>query len=72
MPPSTETIIAPIFTALIIGLFIGTNLGVLLMCLMRMASPDPAPESIHNPVPIVERKRPDKPTWHPSMKERKR
>ena len=28
----------------VLGLFIGTNLGVLLMCLMRMASPDPEPE----------------------------
>jgi len=26
----------------VLGLFIGTNLGVLLMCLMRMASPGPA------------------------------
>jgi len=26
-------------TVFVLGLFIGTNLGVLLMCLMRMASP---------------------------------
>jgi len=29
-----------LFTVLVIGLFIGTNLGVLLMCLMRMAAPE--------------------------------
>ena len=33
-------VFATVFTILVIGLFIGTNLGVLLMCLMRMASPD--------------------------------
>ena len=27
-------------TMLVLGLFVGTNLGVLLMCLMRMASPE--------------------------------
>ena len=27
-------------TVLVLGLFVGTNLGVLLMCLMRMASPE--------------------------------
>jgi len=35
---------ASLLTVLVIGLFLGTNLGVLLMCLMRMASPDPEPE----------------------------
>jgi len=35
---------AALVTVLVIGLFIGTNLGVLLMCLMRMASPEPEPE----------------------------
>jgi hypothetical protein len=38
-------IFASLFTVLVIGLFIGTNLGVLLMCLMRMASPDTEPEA---------------------------
>ena len=33
-------VFAQLCTVLVIGLFIGTNLGVLLMCLMRMASPD--------------------------------
>ena len=37
-------VFASLFTVLVLGLFIGTNLGVLLMCLMRMASPDPEPE----------------------------
>ena len=55
MPASTETIIAGLFTALIIGLFIGTNLGVLLMCLMRMASPDPAPEADLAHMPVKDR-----------------
>jgi len=40
MTPQT---LASLTTAVVIGLFIGTNLGVLLMCLMRMASPDPEP-----------------------------
>ena len=35
---------AVLLTVLVIGLFLGTNLGVLLMCLMRMAAPDPEPE----------------------------
>ena len=35
---------AALVTVLVIGLFIGTNLGVLLMCLMRMTSPDSEPE----------------------------
>jgi len=35
---------ASLLTVLVIGLFLGTNLGVLLMCLMRMASGDPEPE----------------------------
>lgn len=35
---------AALVTVMVIGLFIGTNLGVLLMCLMRMAGPDPEPE----------------------------
>lgn len=35
---------AALLTVLVLGLFIGTNLGVLLMCLMRMAGPDPEPE----------------------------
>ena len=35
---------AALVTVLVIGLFIGTNLGVLLMCLMRMSSPEPEPE----------------------------
>ena len=39
----TEQVFASLFTVLVIGLFIGTNLGVLLMCLMRMASPEPEP-----------------------------
>ena len=59
MPASTETIIAGLFTALIIGLFIGlfigTNLGVLLMCLMRMASPDPALEADLAHMPVKDR-----------------
>jgi hypothetical protein len=38
-------VFASLFTVLVIGLFIGTNLGVLLMCLMRMASPDSEPEA---------------------------
>ena len=46
-----------LLTIFILGLFIGTNLGVLLICLMRMASPDAEPESLHNPVPLEERKR---------------
>ena len=43
---------ASLFTVLLIGLFIGTNLGVLLMCLMRMASvnkdvhPEPEPKGV--------------------------
>ena len=37
-------VFASLFTVFVLGLFIGTNLGVLLMCLMRMASPDPEPE----------------------------
>jgi len=32
-----------IVTAALIGLFIGANLGVVLMCVMRMASPDKEP-----------------------------
>lgn len=32
---------ASLFTVLLIGLFIGTNLGVLIMCLMRMTSDRP-------------------------------
>jgi len=35
--------IASLVTVLTLGLFIGMNLGVLLMCLMRMASPDSEP-----------------------------
>jgi hypothetical protein len=31
---------ASLFTMLLVGLFLGANLGVLLMCMMRMASPD--------------------------------
>ena len=62
MPASTETSIAGLFTALIIGLFIGMNVGVLLMCLLRMASPDPEPQLGHNPPPVQPRPRPDKPT----------
>jgi hypothetical protein len=34
-----------LLTVFVLGLFVGTNLGVLLMCLMRMASPDPEPEA---------------------------
>jgi len=45
MPSTTKSIIAALFTVLVLGLFIGTNLGVLLICLMRMASPDPEPEA---------------------------
>ena len=37
----SEQIFASLLTVLVIGLFVGTNLGVLLMCLMRMASPEP-------------------------------
>ena len=37
----SEQIFASLLTVLVIGLFIGTNLGVLLMALMRMASPEP-------------------------------
>jgi hypothetical protein len=40
----SSQIFASLLTVLVLGLFIGTNLGVLLMCLMRMASPDPEPE----------------------------
>ena len=42
----SEQIFASLLTLLVIGLFIGTNLGVLLMALMRMASPEPDPEQI--------------------------
>jgi len=42
----SEQIFASLLTVLVIGLFIGTNLGVLLMALMRMASPEPDPEQI--------------------------
>jgi len=38
-------VFASLLTVLVLGLFIGTNLGVLLMCLMRMASPDPESEA---------------------------
>ena len=41
----SSQIFASLLTVLVLGLFIGTNLGVLLMCLMRMASPDPDPEA---------------------------
>ena len=41
----SSQVFASLFTVLVIGLFIGTNLGVLLMCLMRMASPDSEPEA---------------------------
>lgn len=40
----SSQIFASLLTVFVLGLFIGTNLGVLLMCLMRMASPDPEPE----------------------------
>ena len=40
----SSQIFASLLAVLVLGLFIGTNLGVLLMCLMRMASPDPEPE----------------------------
>ena len=36
---------AKTFAVLVIGLFIGTNLGVLAMCLIRMAAPDPEPKA---------------------------
>jgi len=35
--------IAALVTVLVIGLLIGTDLGVFLMCAMRMATPDPEP-----------------------------
>jgi len=57
MPPSTESIFATLFTVLVLGLFIGTNLGVLLMCLMRMASPDPEPEADLAHMPVKNRTR---------------
>ncbi|MFN2132586.1 MAG: hypothetical protein ACK2VD_18820 [Anaerolineae bacterium] len=38
-------ILAWLVTVFVLGLFLGTNLGVLLMCLMRMASPDVEPEA---------------------------
>jgi len=44
MPPGTESIITTALSIFVLGLFIGTNLGVLLMCLMRMGSPDPEGE----------------------------
>ena len=36
---------ALLLTAVVIGLFIGTNLGVLIMCLLRMVSADSEPEA---------------------------
>jgi len=36
---------ASLFTMLLVGLFLGANLGVLLMCMMRMASPEPKPKN---------------------------
>jgi len=36
--PQTQTALIVVF---VLGLFIGTNLGVLLMSVMRMASPEP-------------------------------
>ncbi|HUT20236.1 MAG TPA: hypothetical protein VM366_13860 [Anaerolineae bacterium] len=44
-----------LLTIFILGLFIGTNLGVLLMCLMRMTSPDPAPEADLAHMPVKDR-----------------
>jgi len=46
-----------ILTVFVLGLFIGTNLGVLLMCLMRMASPDPEPETELAHMPAKDRVR---------------
>ena len=51
MPPGTESIITTALSIFVLGLFIGTNLGVLLMCLLRIASPDPDPEPAQDPTP---------------------
>jgi len=45
-------ILAWLVTVFVLGLFLGTNLGVLLMCLMRMASPDVEPEAEWSAVPL--------------------
>lgn len=42
MNPDTAANLIAVF---VLGLFVGTNLGVLLMCLLRMASPEPEPEA---------------------------
>jgi len=47
---------AALLTVMVIGLFVGTGLGVLLMCLMRMAAPDPEPEAEMARMPVRERK----------------
>ena len=39
----TAQTLASLTTVLVIGLFIGTNFGILLMSLMRMASPESEP-----------------------------
>ena len=53
MIPETVQILCWTIPTFVLGLFIGTNLGVLLMCLMRMASPEPEPEAelIHMKTP---------------------
>jgi len=55
MPPGTESIITTALSIFVLGLFIGTNLGVLLMCLLRMASPDREPEAELAPMPVKDR-----------------
>ena len=55
MPPGTESIITSALSIFVLGLFIGTNLGVLLMCLLRMASPDREPEAELAPMPVKDR-----------------
>jgi hypothetical protein len=48
----SSQVLAWLVTVFVLGLFLGTNLGVLLMCLMRMASPDPEPEAEWVRVPL--------------------
>lgn len=73
MSPTTLSI-QTIIAALVLTLSVGIILGILLMCVLHVASPEQEPEHgiIHNSTPSNPFDRPEGPTWPPSRKDRRR